>query len=55
VQGTCDNITGCTGARLLVWLILKDRVQPSFIAGVPAEAHGIYGVYGTAHSRAVML
>jgi len=25
---------GCRGARLLVWLILKDRVQPSFIAGV---------------------
>jgi hypothetical protein len=34
VQGTCDNITGCRGARLLVWLILNDRVQPSFIAGV---------------------
>jgi len=28
------NITGCRGARLLVWLILNDRVQPSFIAGV---------------------
>jgi hypothetical protein len=27
--------TGCKGARLLVWLILDDRVQPSlFIAGV---------------------
>jgi hypothetical protein len=34
VQETCDNITGCRGARLLVWLILNDRVQPSFIAGV---------------------
>ena len=28
------NITGCRGARLLVWLILNDRVQPSCIAGV---------------------
>jgi hypothetical protein len=34
VQGTCDDITGCRGTRLLVWLILNDRVQPSFIAGV---------------------
>jgi hypothetical protein len=23
--------TGCRGARLLEWLILNDRVQPSFI------------------------
>ena len=28
------NTTGCRGARLLVRLTLKDRVQPSFIAGV---------------------
>jgi len=34
VQGTCVLDTGCRGARLLVWLILNDRVQPSFIAGV---------------------
>jgi hypothetical protein len=34
VQGTCAFGTGCRGARLLVWLILNDRVQPSFIAGV---------------------
>jgi hypothetical protein len=32
------NITGCRGARLLVWLILNDRVQPSLIAGVEALA-----------------
>jgi hypothetical protein len=37
VQGTRDNITGCRGARLLVWLILNDRVLPSFIAGVYRE------------------
>jgi hypothetical protein len=35
VQGTCVFDTGCRGARLLVKLILNDRVQPSFIAGVP--------------------
>jgi hypothetical protein len=34
VQGTCAFGTGCRGARLLVWLILNDRVQPSLIAGV---------------------
>jgi hypothetical protein len=34
VQGTCVLDTGCRGARLLVWLVLNDRVQPSFIAGV---------------------
>jgi hypothetical protein len=34
VQGTCVFGTGCRGARLLVSLILNDRVQPSFIAGV---------------------
>jgi hypothetical protein len=38
VQGTCVFDTGCRGARLLVWLILNDRVQPSFIAGVTAAA-----------------
>ena len=34
MQGTCVFGTGCRGARLLVWLILNDRVQPSLIAGV---------------------
>jgi hypothetical protein len=34
VQGTCGFDTGYRGARLLVWLILNDRVRPSFIAGV---------------------
>jgi hypothetical protein len=34
VQGICVFGTGCRGARLLVWLILNDRVQTSFIAGV---------------------
>jgi hypothetical protein len=34
VQGTCAFGTGCRGSRLLVWLILKDRVQPLLIAGV---------------------
>ena len=34
MQGTCAFGTGCRGASLLVWLILKDRVQPSLIAGV---------------------
>ena len=34
MQGTCVFGTGCRGARLVVWLILNDRVQPSFIAGV---------------------
>jgi hypothetical protein len=34
VQGTCVFGTGCRGARLLVRLILYDRVQPSLIAGV---------------------
>jgi hypothetical protein len=29
VQGTCVFGTGCRGARLLVWLILNDRVRPS--------------------------
>jgi hypothetical protein len=47
VQGTCVLDTGCRGARLLVWLILNDRVQPSFIAGVctavpPCELHDVY-------------
>jgi hypothetical protein len=28
------NTIGCRGARLLVWLILNDRTQPSLIAGV---------------------
>jgi hypothetical protein len=36
VQGTCVLDTGGRGARLLVWLILNDRAQPSFIAGVLA-------------------
>ena len=31
MQGTCV-------ARLLVWLVLNDRVQPSFIAGVLVTA-----------------
>ena len=34
MQGTCAFGAGCRGARLLVWLILNDRVQPSFVAGV---------------------
>jgi hypothetical protein len=34
VQGTCVFGTGCRGTRLLAWLILNDRVRPSFIAGV---------------------
>ena len=37
MQGTCAFDTGCRGACLLVWLILNDRVQPSFIAGVVWE------------------
>ena len=43
MQETCVNITGCRGARLLVWLILNDRVQPSFIAGVlKVRVSGVY-------------
>jgi hypothetical protein len=45
------NITGCRGARLLVWLILNDRVQPSLIAGVrrcvyrdPCKVHTPYAI-----------
>ena len=34
MQGPCVFGTGCRGARLLAWLILNDRVQPSLIAGV---------------------
>ena len=34
MQGPCVFDTGCRGARLLAWLILNDRVQPSLIAGV---------------------
>jgi hypothetical protein len=41
VQGTCALGTGCRGARLLVWLILNDRVQPSFIAGVGCACQGL--------------
>jgi len=37
IQGACVFDTGCRGACLLVWLILNDRVQPSFIAGVVWE------------------
>ena len=37
MQGTCAFGTGCRGARLLAWLILNARVQPSFIAGVYAR------------------
>ena len=50
MQGTCSFDTGCRGARLLVWLILNDRVQPSFIAGVVA----IQGSSGVSH-RGVMI
>jgi hypothetical protein len=39
VQGSCGFDTGCRGARLLVWLILNDRVRPSLIAGVLHTAH----------------
>ena len=34
MQGTCAFGTGCRAARLLAWLILNERVQPSLIAGV---------------------
>jgi hypothetical protein len=34
VQVNCVFDTGCRGARLLVWLILNDRAQPSLIVGV---------------------
>ena len=34
--------TGRRGARLLVWLILNDRVQPSFIAGVSPSGRAIH-------------
>ena len=34
MQGTCVFDTGCRGAGLLAWLILNDRLQPSFTAGV---------------------
>ena len=45
MQGTCVSDTGCRGARLLVWLILNDRVQPSLIAGVLAENYQIETMY----------
>jgi hypothetical protein len=46
VQGTCVFDTGCRGARLLVWLILNDRVHLSFIAGVvECVSYGEGGVY----------
>ena len=43
MQGTWVFDTGCRGARLLVWLIRNDHVQPLFITGVctarSARAH----------------
>ena len=48
MQGTCVFGTGCMGARLLVWLVLNDRVQPSFIAGV-CISHSV-----SAHTHALL-
>ena len=51
MQGTCALNTGCRGARLLAWLILNDRVQPSLIAGVRDVLHTCHEQHAAAGRR----